>query len=44
MAALAAALFAWVGVSPAIGQPTTPAMIEAAAKEGKVVWYTAVDV
>ena len=31
-------------VSPADAQETTPAMIAAAAKEGKVVWYTAVDV
>ena len=26
------------------GQETTPAMVAAAAKEGKVVWYTSVDV
>ena len=30
--------------SPALAQETTPAMVAAAAKEGKVVWYTAVDV
>jgi iron(III) transport system substrate-binding protein len=30
--------------SEASGQATTPAMVAAAAKEGKVVWYTAVDV
>jgi iron(III) transport system substrate-binding protein len=29
---------------PALAQETTPAMAAAAAKEGKVVWYTAVDV
>lgn len=29
---------------PAAGQETTPAMVAAAEKEGKVVWYTAVDV
>jgi iron(III) transport system substrate-binding protein len=29
---------------PAFAQETTPAMVAAAAKEGKVVWYTAVDV
>ena len=29
---------------PASAQETTPAMLAAAAKEGKVVWYTAVDV
>jgi iron(III) transport system substrate-binding protein len=28
----------------ALAQETTPALVEAAAKEGKVVWYTAVDV
>ena len=31
-------------VAPAGGQETTPAMIAAAAREGKVVWYTSVDV
>ena len=30
--------------APAAAQDTTPAMLAAAAKEGKVVWYTAVDV
>jgi iron(III) transport system substrate-binding protein len=30
--------------APAIAQETTPAMVAAAEKEGKVVWYTAVDV
>src|SRR5438034_792576 len=39
-----AALFACVAASVAIGQETTPAMVAAAAKEGKFVWYTAVDV
>jgi iron(III) transport system substrate-binding protein len=29
---------------PAAAQETTPAMVSAAEKEGKVVWYTAVDV
>ncbi|MDQ6680821.1 MAG: extracellular solute-binding protein, partial [Pseudomonadota bacterium] len=29
---------------PALAQETTPAMVSAAEKEGKVVWYTAVDV
>lgn len=37
--ALAAAL-----VVPAQAQPTTPAMLAAAEKEGKVVWYSSVDV
>jgi iron(III) transport system substrate-binding protein len=31
-------------VAPAVAQETTPAMIAAAEKEGKAVWYTAVDV
>src|SRR5712671_6748394 len=44
VAALSAALFAGVVVTGAMGQATTPAMVAAAAKEGKVVWYTAVDV
>ena len=44
VAALFAALLASVGVTNAIGQETTPALVDAAAKEGKVVWYTAVDV
>jgi iron(III) transport system substrate-binding protein len=30
--------------APAYSQETTPAMVAAAEKEGKVVWYTAVDV
>jgi iron(III) transport system substrate-binding protein len=30
--------------APTAAQETTPAMVAAAAKEGKVVWYTAVDV
>ena len=42
--ALCAALFACVVITEAMGQETTPAMVAAAAKEGKVVWYTAVDV
>jgi iron(III) transport system substrate-binding protein len=42
--ALCAALFACVVTTEASGQATTPAMVAAAAKEGKVVWYTAVDV
>ena len=41
---LCAALSAWVVTTEAVGQETTPAMVAAAAKEGKVVWYTAVDV
>jgi len=42
--ALCAALSACVVAMEAMGQETTPAMVAAAAKEGKVVWYTAVDV
>jgi iron(III) transport system substrate-binding protein len=42
--ACVAALFASIVASPAIAQETSPAMLAAAAKEGKVVWYTAVDV
>ena len=38
----AAALFAFA--APAFAQETTPAMVAAAEKEGKVTWYTAVDV
>src|SRR6202158_5281160 len=30
--------------APAAGQETTPAMLAAAAKEGKVVWYSSIDV
>ena len=40
-------LFAFVAcviAAPALAQETTPAMVAAAEKEGKVVWYTAVDV
>src|SRR5438552_4220066 len=44
VAALSAALFASVVVTNAVGQETTPALVAAAAKEGKVVWYTTVDV
>ena len=40
LASLSALLIAGV----AFAQETTPAMVAAAAKEGKVVWYTAVDV
>jgi iron(III) transport system substrate-binding protein len=39
----AAALFA-CATSTAIAQETTPAMVAAAEKEGKVVWYASVDV
>jgi iron(III) transport system substrate-binding protein len=39
-AALVAAGLAW----PALAQETTPAMVAAAEKEGKVVWYASVDV
>jgi iron(III) transport system substrate-binding protein len=42
--ALPAVLLACLIAAPAAGQETTPAMVAAAAKEGKVVWYTAVDV
>src|SRR5438105_13961146 len=44
IAALFLALAASVATTNAIGQETTPAMVAAAAKEGKVVWYTSVDV
>ncbi len=37
-------LFAMTLALPAVAQETTPAMVSAAEKEGKVVWYTAVDV
>jgi len=40
---LASAIVAAVAL-PALAQETTPAMVAAAEKEGKVVWYTAVDV
>ena len=41
---LPAMLLACAIAVPAFAQETTPAMLAAAAKEGKVVWYTAVDV
>jgi len=40
---LASAIVAAVALT-ALAQETTPAMVAAAEKEGKVVWYTAVDV
>ena len=43
-AAFAATLSACLLATPALAQETTPALLAAAAKEGKVVWYTAVDV
>ena len=43
-AALAATLFACVLATRVLAQETTPSLLAAAAKEGKVVWYTAVDV
>jgi iron(III) transport system substrate-binding protein len=42
--AAAALLLAGAFAIPAAGQETTPAMIAAAEKEGKVVWYASVDV
>ncbi|MFZ3323949.1 MAG: extracellular solute-binding protein [Usitatibacter sp.] len=39
-----AAALAAVFASPAIAQETTPAMVAAAEKEGRVVWYNSVDV
>ena len=42
--ALPAMLLACAIAAPAAAQETTPAMLAAAAKEGKVVWYTGVDV
>src|SRR6185436_5346116 len=39
-----AALAACAIAMPAIAQETTPAMVAAAEKEGKVVWYASVDV
>jgi iron(III) transport system substrate-binding protein len=39
-----AAAIALAAALPAAAQETTPAMIAAAEKEGKVVWYTSVDV
>jgi iron(III) transport system substrate-binding protein len=41
---LLAPLFALVVAVPATAQDTTPAMVAAAVKEGKVVWYSSVDV
>src|SRR4029077_17353191 len=41
---LLASLSAFLLTGLAGAQETTPAMVAAAAKEGKVVWYTAVDV
>ena len=38
------ALLACVVAAPVVGQETTPAMVAAAAKEGKVVWYSSIDV
>ena len=40
----AAAVFALAFAAPTLAQETTPAMVAAAEKEGKVTWYTAVDV
>jgi iron(III) transport system substrate-binding protein len=42
--ALLVSLSTWVMGGTALAQDTTPAMVAAAAKEGKVVWYTSVDV
>ena len=42
--AVFAALAACAIAMPAIAQETTPAMVAAAEKEGKVVWYSSVDV
>jgi iron(III) transport system substrate-binding protein len=42
---LISGLLTWGAVAiPALAQETTPAMLDAAAKEGKVVWYSSVDV
>ena len=41
---LFAASFAATVAVPALAQETTPAMLSAAEKEGKVVWYSSVDV
>jgi iron(III) transport system substrate-binding protein len=42
---LMSGLLTWSAVAiPALAQETTPAMLDAAAKEGKVVWYSTVDV
>src|ERR1700716_315852 len=37
-------LLACAVAAPVAGQETTPAMLAAAAKEGKVVWYSSIDV
>ena len=37
-------LLACAIAAPVAGQETTPAMLAAAAKEGKVVWYSSIDV
>src|SRR5216683_8394770 len=37
-------LLACAIAAPAAGQETTPAMVSAATKEGKVVWYSSIDV
>ncbi|MEP6609235.1 MAG: extracellular solute-binding protein [Burkholderiaceae bacterium] len=42
--ALSATLLICAIAAPVVAQETTPAMVAAATKEGKVVWYTAVDV
>jgi iron(III) transport system substrate-binding protein len=44
MARNAAAVLAAIVAMPALAQETTPAMVAAAEKEGKVVWYSSVDV
>ena len=41
---LLSAQLAWVLAVPALAQETTPVMLDAAAKEGKVIWYSSVDV
>src|SRR5436305_6827477 len=38
------AAFALAAALPAAAQETTPAMVAAAEKEGKVVWYSSVDI
>ena len=38
------ALLACTIAAPVAAQETTPAMLAAAAKEGKVVWYSSIDV
>jgi iron(III) transport system substrate-binding protein len=37
-------VLAAAGIAPVMAQETTPAMVAAAEKEGKVVWYASVDV